>query len=259
MRVNRQMLEVQVKSRAFLPIQMVSIKLHLLNFKSIILNKFNSYYLPFKTLPELNGYMYPAYPNGYYNNFYYYNGTSTSRPPKMRRRKRFLNSRNSHQAPRSAETTTDYSDDDNTTYTKRFNPRYQNGWMLHNGYNHYNGKFHRVHMDQNVSCVNFDLCMTSKICPLSRPIRHRTNSTTTWTCKNSIRASKYLELNQPRKSIVMHHPSISSAKDPSRRRSQKSKHQKSQNLVTQQNRTPVVSARRRLSKASNRWSSRIST
>lgn len=104
------------------------------------------------TLSELNGYMYPVYPNGYYNNYYYYNGAPASRPPKMRRRKRFLNSRNSqhNQHPRSAETTTDYSDEDNTTYQKRFTPRYQNGWH-YNGYNHYNGKFHRFHVDQNVS------------------------------------------------------------------------------------------------------------
>jgi hypothetical protein len=99
--------------------------------------------------------MYPAYPNGYYNNpngYYYYNGAPASRPPKMRRRKRFLNSRNSHQQqPRSAETTTDYSDDETTTQNRRFNPRYQNGWSHHSGYNHFNGKFHRVYVDQNVS------------------------------------------------------------------------------------------------------------
>lgn len=104
------------------------------------------------SISELNGFMYPAYPNGYYNNFYYYNGAPASRPPKMKRRKRFLNSRNSqHHQPRSAETTTDYSDEENTTYNKRFTPRYQNGWTHHNGYNHYSGKFNRFHVDQNVS------------------------------------------------------------------------------------------------------------
>lgn len=98
--------------------------------------------------------MYPAYPNGYYNNFYYFNGAPAPRPPKMKRRKRFLNSRNSqHSQPRSAETTTDYSDDEsnNTSYQRRFPPRYQNGWAPHSGFNHFNDKFHRFEVDQNVS------------------------------------------------------------------------------------------------------------
>lgn len=205
--------------------------------------------------------MYPAYPNGYYNNFYYYNGAPTSRPPKMRRRKRFLNSRNSHhQTPRSAETTTDYSDDDNITYTKRFNPRYQNGWPLHNGYNHFNGKFHRVHVDQNVSCTNSDLRVTFKFFFLfrfrSRPIKRPTNFTITWTCRSFILASKSPTSSHPRKSIAMSRRSITSRR---RRRSRKSKHQKSQSLVTHQSRTQGASARSRSSRASSRWSSRIST
>lgn len=101
--------------------------------------------------------MYQAYQNGYYNNFYYYNGASSSRPPKFKRRKRFLNSRNSqNQQPRSAETTTDYSDDDTTTNNRRFNPRYQNGWMYSNAYNHFNGKFQRFHLDQNVSLLTIE-------------------------------------------------------------------------------------------------------
>lgn len=98
--------------------------------------------------------MYPAYSNGYYNNFYYFNGAQAQRPPKMKRRKRFLNSRNSHNSqPRSADTTTDYSDEENnTTHQKRFTPRYQNGWTPHhNGFNHFNDMFQRIQIDQNVS------------------------------------------------------------------------------------------------------------
>ncbi|CRL03240.1 CLUMA_CG016478, isoform A [Clunio marinus] len=104
---------------------------------------------------ELNGFIYPTYPNGYYNNFYYYNGAPVNRPPKMRRRKRFLNSRNPHhqQHPRSNETTTDYSDDDNNMpQNKKYYPRYHNGWSYHNGFNnHHNGKFQRFHYDQNAN------------------------------------------------------------------------------------------------------------
>ncbi|CAO1340929.1 unnamed protein product [Diamesa serratosioi] len=67
---------------------------------------------------EINGFIYPAGPNynGYYNNFYYYNGASQlpTRPPKYKSRKRFIRARNSsQQSQNSAETTTDYSDEEN--------------------------------------------------------------------------------------------------------------------------------------------------
>lgn len=102
--------------------------------------------------------MYPPYYNNNNNsNFYYYNGAPTSRQPKMKRRKRFASSRNSQQ-PNSAETTTDYSDDDTATFTRRFSPRYQNGWVHHNGgFNHFNGgRFQQAFVDQNVSFFDFD-------------------------------------------------------------------------------------------------------
>ena len=118
--------------------------------------KFSKKYLLLRNvqlkITEINGYMYPAYQNGYYNGgYYYYNGMPASRPPKLRRRKRFHGSKNFHQQPRSAETTTDYSDDENTTHNNHFEPQYQNGWSHYNGYSHLNGKFQRVYGDQSVS------------------------------------------------------------------------------------------------------------
>ncbi|CAO1335368.1 unnamed protein product [Diamesa hyperborea] len=85
---------------------------------------------------EINGFIYPAGPNynGYYNNFYYYNGASQmpTRPPKYKSRKRFIRARNSsQQSQNSAETTTDYSDEDilHTNLNvdvQEFYPRYNN-------------------------------------------------------------------------------------------------------------------------------------
>lgn len=101
---------------------------------------------------EINGYIYPAGPNynGYYNNFYYYNAASQlpTRPLKYKSRKRLTRARNSSQ--NSAETTTDYSDEDSIsatttqpqqyqhqfTYNRRYNNNYHYTNRYHNGYNH---------------------------------------------------------------------------------------------------------------------------
>lgn len=93
--------------------------------------------------------------------------------PKIKRRKRFSNSRNSHSnthPPRSADTTTDYSDEDNSATQQQHNKRYhypqaRGGWTYphnNNGYNQYHyykynygggaNKYHRQgSVDQTVS------------------------------------------------------------------------------------------------------------
>jgi hypothetical protein len=91
----------------------------------------------------------------------------------MKRRKRFSNSRNSHSnshPPRSADTTTDYSDEDNSTqqHNRRYHYPQTRGWTYpnNNGYNQYHyykynygggaNKYHRQgSVDQNVSSACF--------------------------------------------------------------------------------------------------------
>jgi hypothetical protein len=121
--------------------------------------------------PTDMSYVYQPIPsNNYYNPYYYYNGMPTNRP-KIKRRKRFSNSRNSHSnthPPRSADTTTDYSDEDNSTqHNKRYHYPQHRGWTYpnNNGYNQYHyykynnnfggpNKFHRQgSFDQNVSAI----------------------------------------------------------------------------------------------------------